>query len=654
MYMRPGDLFPRRTAMVERKEPKPERLFELALNKLRSLNVAAFVANGVVKGRIKIDPARMWPLEGVAFDRQQPFVVHGHDRLEFMAPSPLRDIGELVFFDVKDNPSLQQRIETTWKARAISIAQALAQAQQIAPEARLHPGTMSFEAMIQVGGGQARLRFIPDGTRAQVVAIDGSPLDPSTPWPASLFSIEARGSLAETRNAIAAAVAEARSILGVTTRADDRSPIQDHVTAEALLAPLVPLEDDEEPLELRTAFDQRPQIRSQPPFELPSPPGLVGSLRPTPSSLRPQMPSPPPRSTSSPSIPSPPRTPSRPSAPATSLTSPPRPSTPVFQRAAKTLPPVQSPALDLAIDSADSSDPFADPFQDPATTLRPDQFNTQPTLRPRDVSNGKSQPPPLPPPDLISPMFEDLRADESFGREPSDFELLLEDVVEPTQPGVDVRPIQARDERFQIEVPARLTIGDQVLPVTIVNVSAGGVFVSLDERDMPQVGEIVILGAFGTHSVQGRVAHRRGVGEGSLLGTPGGIGVAFMAEEEGGFGLRAVQEVPYGLVVMCAGRARDRAVQALVSEGCQVTFAENLAAASASFFLHHISIVLMDDSVHEGFWEDAAEALGLPERGIPVLLVTDPKRPLRDEPGWARTVEIEQLGPALIRSVLSG
>jgi hypothetical protein len=268
-------------------------------------------------------------------------------------------------------------------------------------------------------------------------------------------------------------------------------------------------------------------------------------------------------------------------------------------------------------------------------------------------------PPPLPPPDLISPLFEDLRteattAPSSYGREPSDFELLLEDVVEPSKPEVDLRPIQERQARFQIEVPARLTIGDQVLPVTIVNVSAGGVFVSLEERDMPLVGEIVILGAFGTHSVQGRVAHRRNAGEGSLLGTPGGIGIAFMAEEEGGFGLRAVQEVPYGLVVMCAGPARDRAVQTLVSEGCQVIFAENLAAASASFFLHHISIVLMDESVHEGFWQDAADALGLSDRGIPVLLVIDPMRPLQVDPTWGRSVPIDQLRPALVREALAG
>src|SRR5262249_18720569 len=109
-----------------------------------------------------------------------------------------------------------------------------------------------------------------------------------------------------------------------------------------------------------------------------------------------------------------------------------------------------------------------------------------------------------------------------------------------------------------------------------------------------------------------------------------------------------------GLVVMKDGPARQSAVVALVAAGAQVIVAENLAAASASFFLHEVSIVVIDASVHGGRWVDAGESLGLGGRGTPVWLAADPSPPIEEIPGWATAIPTDRLETGLVRRMLGG
>ena len=134
------------------------------------------------------------------------------------------------------------------------------------------------------------------------------------------------------------------------------------------------------------------------------------------------------------------------------------------------------------------------------------------------------------------------------------------------------------------------------------------------------------------------------------LGTPEGVGVAFIDDRAASFG---GGDAPYALMVMRHGATRDRAVRRVLEEGCQIVVAENLVAASASFFQHPISLVLVDATVHGGHWATAGEALGLDTRRIPVLLIDESgSSGGRELPPWARITGASGLDGSAVREML--
>jgi hypothetical protein len=70
------------------------------------MGVQVYLTASGVRGRLIIDPAR---IPGAA-ERDHHFVVHGHDFLELMPPSPLAGLGLVRFFDATDAADLTEML----------------------------------------------------------------------------------------------------------------------------------------------------------------------------------------------------------------------------------------------------------------------------------------------------------------------------------------------------------------------------------------------------------------------------------------------------------------------------------------------------------------------------------------------------------------
>lgn len=151
---------------------------QLALSRLQTLGVPVFLAEGAVGGRLRIDPKRLRPLEGVEVERLQTFIVTPGNRISFPHPSPLHAIGEIDILDLVSEAALLVRIELAWQRHASSVEAALAVARGFSKTARLVPDG-SIESTLSDGDVELVLRFSPDGKRAKVIGVGGRRLEES-------------------------------------------------------------------------------------------------------------------------------------------------------------------------------------------------------------------------------------------------------------------------------------------------------------------------------------------------------------------------------------------------------------------------------------------------------------------------------------------
>jgi hypothetical protein len=182
LTLTPGscDSVDRRSSIVSRAPSSGgsfERLAQLTLHKLRLLGVPGYFDDGVIRGRLRVDPARLTPVGGVQFERLHPLFVSNLGKIAFASPSPLREIGELDILDLKNEEALLRRVEERWAIRAREIETALRLAATLAPSAALRPDRLTIEATISDAEGQAELRFSPDGAHAWVIGMNGARLE---------------------------------------------------------------------------------------------------------------------------------------------------------------------------------------------------------------------------------------------------------------------------------------------------------------------------------------------------------------------------------------------------------------------------------------------------------------------------------------------
>jgi hypothetical protein len=187
-----------------------DRLRRLAFHKLRALDVSVFVSDGVLLGRLSIDPERLDPLPGLKLTRVQSFVVQGHDRLQFVPPTPLSFVGEIPFYDCPDLASLLQRIEQSWREAADRALRVLSRVHALSPTARLHAESWTIEAQIADERGPVHLSFRAFGDRFRVVTVDGEAVETPGDWRRGLRPIDLSAPQPQLEATVLAAVQQAR------------------------------------------------------------------------------------------------------------------------------------------------------------------------------------------------------------------------------------------------------------------------------------------------------------------------------------------------------------------------------------------------------------------------------------------------------------
>lgn len=187
-----------------------DRLRRLAFHKLRALDVSVFVSDGVLLGRLSIDPERLDPLPGLKLARVQSFVVQGHDRLQFVPPTPLSFVGEIPFYDCPDLASLLQRIEQTWREAADRALRVLSRVHALSPTARLHAESWTIDAQIADERGPVHLSFRAFGDRFRVVTVDGEAVETPGDWRRGLRPIDLSAPQPQLESTVLAAVQQAR------------------------------------------------------------------------------------------------------------------------------------------------------------------------------------------------------------------------------------------------------------------------------------------------------------------------------------------------------------------------------------------------------------------------------------------------------------
>lgn len=209
-------------------------------------------------------------------ERHHPLVVTGLGKIEFEKPSPLRQIGEIDFFDLKTEAALLHRVEARWTNAAREIEEALNVASSFAPDAKVDPERWAIEAEIKDLEGSLELRFSPDGIHAWVIGLDGKRLEGLGLGANGSVRIDVTGDRTRALEALREARDEVRDLIDGESRRDTWDRL-DEIPAEKEVARVITGSPENAPDPLLGALAG--DLSAPPPF---SPPP---SMPPTPSPL---------------------------------------------------------------------------------------------------------------------------------------------------------------------------------------------------------------------------------------------------------------------------------------------------------------------------------------------------------------------------------
>lgn len=511
----------------------------------------AYFAEGVIRGRLRIDPSRLRTLAGIDLERHHPVMVTAMGKLAFAPPSPLRRLGELDFFDLKTEAALLSRVEARWLSCIVEVEAALAVASRFAPTAHLDQERWAIEAVIRDFEGEAELRFSPDGAHAWVIGIDGERLESKGLGANGSIRIDVYGERTAALDALSRGRQEVRELLAGEGNRD---------TWDRFL----------EGAELDVSFSGSNDL------------GAGEHFAPTP-------------------------------APAVAAAPP--------VRGAVVIPPeAPSPILDLPPSNPVAPVPLPGALSEPITGLILGPFD--------DPFRDYGLITPVPPQLQLVPQRSDVPRTKAVAeREKS---------------------MVSRLPRMQVDLPAALIRRGVRVHARVHDLSAGGAFVSVRLDPPPAPNEMVELETTGVPTMRCRVVHKRGRDEARLLCLSEGIGVEFVPEPSAA----AATSIPHALVLMGDDEPRRQASAALSADGVLPIFAGDLMGGCSIFLHHDIALVLLDDHFHGGEWLQAAEALGLDRRRVPVLLVENRYRPIPVCPPWASRTTVEGLTKRLIQNTL--
>lgn len=236
-----------------------ERLQQLALNKLRSLPAQVYLANGVILGRLEIDPDRFRLLEGLDLERHQPFVVQSHERIQFVPPSPLTHLGEIRYFELADAAALCAAVENRWRIAIERARRSLLSLRRLDPQVRLHAGSWTIEADIDDRGTPVHLSFHADGGYFRVVTIGSEIVEDAQDWSRGIIRVDLKQGLPKLMSVVRTAVDAATRRSGA--RQVDASekhfvPVDDYANVADIAEEVVEVEPPRE--SIRVWYDSTP------------------------------------------------------------------------------------------------------------------------------------------------------------------------------------------------------------------------------------------------------------------------------------------------------------------------------------------------------------------------------------------------------------
>jgi hypothetical protein len=565
--------------------------------RLVAMGLVAYVADGVVRSRIRVDHKRFVELEGVEIERMHELVADDERTARIDAPSPLRWVGPFSLEGVRNERELGAQLAELWARASRGLRARLAEARASLPSLALDGARGAFVATHLVEGRAVELVLDETLEHAVPSSFEGAPLPEALTiaLPLDALFVERLVGLVRTRTSSLSSTpgpAEPSSTehprvapLGEGTQLADEAllveaPIEFDAGASladvltgAPTAPGVPTATGPS---LVPAFGAPLDALGARPFESPraaSEPGRSATVR-APSSPRlvPHHGSPLGSSAASPSsaLPLPPlgRAPSGPaSSSATPFTATPFTTTP-------------SPELRSSVERerSSSSDPFgrlASPVRGRAVDAVADK------LGPFDdpfVDHGRSWAP-------ISPVL-------ALG---DDAELRVD-----------------RVERLHVDLSATLGLGPTRVGVRVLNLSANGLFVSAAAGALPEVGATVALLRENIRPIRARIAHKR-----SLDGGTEHAGLALLSAAERALPTQFV----HVLVAMPDSAMRRLASDLVVRNEMLPLPVDDLLAAVHALHVFPVSLVLLapDFGGHDA--ERVVESLHLDRPPSTVLLL---------------------------------
>lgn len=289
---------------LAQKAVSPSRLRQIAQNKLNALAIPTYYSKDLLRGRFHIQPKRLVQVHGLVLEPVQHIVVDGHDKFWFVKPSPLRFLGPIPFFMVKNQQEIHQIIEHRWRGLLEHSRTFHTRARGYFPSAAFDFGTWSIQTHIRDQFGEVTLRVMQKGPElyCEAVALDGKPLPPGDDRPQQTLPAEPTvmeqqalaGLIAKVRRRQGHRVEDEEAIhldLGIMEPSEDihvtppqepSSPLSEDLSLDLSLPTddLMAEAPDLEPPELEAKFitevaPEKPAIKRSPRLEIAPCPGRV-------------------------------------------------------------------------------------------------------------------------------------------------------------------------------------------------------------------------------------------------------------------------------------------------------------------------------------------------------------------------------------------
>lgn len=154
--------------------PAPDRLWQIAANRLRSLGLDVYFAENAVRGTMRIDPSQFETLDGIGLGTDVlSYVALSHDKIGLVAPVSARGLGTFSIFEIADKDELLRQVQSRWALLIARTRDVVARARSYMRSASVRPATWTVEATVADTLGELSFRFDPTCSQLELVSVGG-------------------------------------------------------------------------------------------------------------------------------------------------------------------------------------------------------------------------------------------------------------------------------------------------------------------------------------------------------------------------------------------------------------------------------------------------------------------------------------------------